>query len=148
MHCEVGDGYQPLCGPVGPPCDGTVREGNSMRRFIRLSTLLVLAFALASCQDLDGIGVRNSCSVPFETRADTVTVYKAPWIPVPVGEGVGTVSVPEDWETLYVWVRAEGSAAPVHTIRVERSQATEPIDPTSKYDFEVVVSGPDCDALR
>lgn len=118
-----------------------------MGRLATALTLLVLAFALASCQDGHVIGVRNSCSVPFETRADDVSADKAPWIPVPVGEGVSVVSVPVDWGTLMVWVRVEGSTDPVKPLRVQQAQVTEPMDPSADYDYEVVVSGPDCEAL-
>lgn len=120
-----------------------------MKRMVVVAVgLVVAAIALTSCQEVQEIGVRNLCSEPFETRADTVSADNAPWLLVPVNEGIGVGAVSDSWSTLYVWLRAEGSAGPVQTLWLHRSQLTEPIDDSANYDYEVVVSGPECETLR
>jgi hypothetical protein len=108
---------------------------------LSLAAALFASAGLTSCQTSFSVAFVNGCSSTIEYRDESVPPDSATWRALEIGETSGTSGYPEDFEGLYVQVRANGEEefAQASVLVDEMSEPGGDVDADAVYVIEGVL---------
>ena len=115
---------------------------SSSHWLIGLLVLAATGLSLGGCQNAVSVGAVNRCGADVEIQADSVNEGSSRWTTLPSGDRASIVDVPENAETLYVSVRAQGTEEMRGANLPMTSLGRPPAD--VDYDVQLVLAGDRC----